>query len=77
MKYFFEVKEGWGPLCKFLDVPVPNIPFPNTDDISPNLEANNSFSLLVLLYQTNRYMFVKILIYDNTYTTLFISMHMQ
>ena len=28
----FEVKEGWGPLCKFLDVPVPNIPFPNTND---------------------------------------------
>ena len=28
----FEVKEGWGPLCKFLEVPVPNIPFPNTND---------------------------------------------
>ena len=28
----FEVKEGWGPLCKFLDVPVPNFPFPNTND---------------------------------------------
>ena len=28
----FEVKEGWGPLCEFLDVSVPNIPFPNTND---------------------------------------------
>lgn len=24
----FNVKEGWGPLCEFLDVPVPDKPFP-------------------------------------------------
>ena len=24
----YEVKEGWGPLCKFLNHPMPNIPFP-------------------------------------------------
>ena len=24
----YEVKQGWGPLCKFLNVPEPNIPFP-------------------------------------------------
>ena len=24
----WEVKEGWGPLCKFLDLPVPQEPFP-------------------------------------------------
>jgi hypothetical protein len=30
----FEAKEGWGPICKFLDVPVPDVPFPsaNTQD---------------------------------------------
>ena len=28
----FEVKEGWEPLCKFLDVPVPNCPFPRVND---------------------------------------------
>jgi hypothetical protein len=29
----FNVKEGWTPLCKFLDVPVPTeIPFPNIND---------------------------------------------
>ncbi|UJR11859.1 hypothetical protein I4U23_016039 [Adineta vaga] len=29
----FNVKEGWPPLCKFLDVPIPeNIPFPNVND---------------------------------------------
>ena len=25
----YNVKEGWGPLCKFLDVPVPDIHFPH------------------------------------------------
>ena len=28
----FNVKEGWEPLCEFLKVPVPDIPFPNTND---------------------------------------------
>ena len=28
----FSVKEGWEPLCKFLDVPVPDEPFPRVND---------------------------------------------
>ena len=28
----FSVKQGWGPLCEFLGVPVPDTPFPNTND---------------------------------------------
>ena len=28
----FDVKEGWEPLCKFLGVPQPDQPFPNTND---------------------------------------------
>lgn len=28
----YEVKEGWGPLCKFLDVPEPEGPFPHLND---------------------------------------------
>ncbi len=28
----FEVKEGWGPLCRFLGVPVPATPFPHVND---------------------------------------------
>lgn len=28
----FDVKEGWGPLCDFLDVPVPAEPFPHLND---------------------------------------------
>jgi hypothetical protein len=25
----FDVAEGWAPLCRFLDVPVPDTPFPH------------------------------------------------
>ena len=28
----FNVKQGWGPLCEFLDVPVPDVPFPHAND---------------------------------------------
>lgn len=28
----YEVKQGWGPLCAFLDVPVPQVPFPKVND---------------------------------------------
>lgn len=28
----YEVKEGWGPLCTFLNVPVPDKPFPRLND---------------------------------------------
>lgn len=28
----FSVKEGWGPLCRFLDVPIPDKPFPHINE---------------------------------------------
>ncbi|KAB8261610.1 P-loop containing nucleoside triphosphate hydrolase protein [Aspergillus pseudonomiae] len=28
----FHVRQGWGPLCEFLDVPVPFVPFPRGND---------------------------------------------
>lgn len=28
----FDVREGWEPLCSFLDLPMPDIPFPNVND---------------------------------------------
>ncbi|CEL96729.1 unnamed protein product [Vitrella brassicaformis CCMP3155] len=28
----FEVSDGWEPLCRFLDVPVPPVPFPRVND---------------------------------------------
>jgi Sulfotransferase domain len=30
--HFFDVKDGWVPLCKILNVPVPDIPFPHGND---------------------------------------------
>merc|ERR1719464_789871 len=60
----FSVKEGWEPLCKFLDLPVPEGPFPNTNDTtkieswenyclsprfwSPNFDWNHYVFFLVL-----------------------------
>ena len=34
----FQVKEGWGPLCQFLDLPVPEEDFPNVNDTSSMLQ---------------------------------------
>ncbi len=28
----FDVKQGWAPLCAFLGVPIPDMPFPRTND---------------------------------------------
>ena len=28
----FDVREGWAPLCRFLDVPIPDEPFPRLND---------------------------------------------
>jgi hypothetical protein len=28
----FDVREGWGPLCRFLEVPIPDEPFPRLND---------------------------------------------
>jgi len=28
----FDVREGWAPLCKFVDVTEPNVPFPNLNN---------------------------------------------
>jgi Sulfotransferase domain len=30
--FFFNVKDGWEPLCKILDCPVPDEPFPRAND---------------------------------------------
>ena len=48
----FEVKEGWGPLCQFLEVPEPTIPFPRLNDtasIKKKFKALNILSHLFVL----------------------------
>ena len=37
----FDVREGWAPLCKFLDRPVPDIPFPNVNDTATMRRSSN------------------------------------
>lgn len=37
----FDVREGWGPLCRFLDKPVPKTPFPRVNS-SSDFQANFS-----------------------------------
>ena len=39
--YFFDVKQGWKPLCKILNVPVPNEPFPRTNEAAAMKELMN------------------------------------
>src|SRR5690606_1952087 len=48
----FEAKEGWAPLCKFLDVPVPAEPFPRVNDTAEfkrRVAAATVISWIVLL----------------------------
>ena len=33
----FQVKQGWKPLCEFLNVPQPSVPFPRVNDTSTML----------------------------------------
>lgn len=37
----FEVKEGWQPLCEFLERPVPDTPFPSINDTEATREIIN------------------------------------
>ena len=39
----FQVTDGWEPLCKFLDVPVPDTPFPHLNDSAEFQAVNRKF----------------------------------
>jgi len=43
----WQVKEGWGPLCQFLGVPVPDEPFPNVNDTPTMLDRIRKFKRIV------------------------------
>jgi hypothetical protein len=38
----FEVRDGWGPLCEFLGVPVPDEPFPRENDTATFLRRQRT-----------------------------------
>ena len=42
----YNVKEGWEPLCEFLDVDVPDIPFPKVND---TVEMLRNFAIIKML----------------------------
>ncbi|MEZ4863641.1 MAG: sulfotransferase [Caldilineaceae bacterium] len=42
----YEVKEGWEPLCRFLNVPVPETPFPHLNDTAEFQKMANRRRLL-------------------------------
>lgn len=37
----FQVKEGWKPLCEFLDAPLPDAPFPHINDTEATKDIIN------------------------------------
>ena len=43
----FNVKEGWEPLCNFLDLPVPSVPFPNLNDRQAVHRLNLLFKAII------------------------------
>jgi hypothetical protein len=43
----FNVKEGWEPLCKFLNLPVPAEPFPNVNDMAQFKRTINAIMVYV------------------------------
>jgi hypothetical protein len=46
-----ELKEGWEPLCKFLDVPVPDEPLPRANDaLAAERTAKIIFGQLLLIW---------------------------
>jgi len=45
----FDVREGWEPLCRFLDLPVPDNPFPNINDGAEVKFVFNTIRLLAWL----------------------------
>ena len=42
----FEVKDGWYPLCTFLDVPVPDEPFPRVNSTAEFTKATRIVTAL-------------------------------
>jgi len=46
----FDVKQGWEPLCKFLDIPTPDFPFPRVNDTEAILSAGRTISYFSWLF---------------------------
>jgi hypothetical protein len=47
--HYFNVKEGWEPLCKILDLPIPDVPFPQANDAQATQDALQGFVTTALM----------------------------
>jgi hypothetical protein len=47
MLHFFNVKDGWEPLCKILNVPIPDEPFPRINEKAAMKELDAAMTKLV------------------------------
>ncbi len=45
----FDLKDGWEPLCSFLNVPVPDVPFPHVNDGAQLLAMLRGLDIAILL----------------------------
>ena len=46
---YYNVRDGWEPLCKLLDKPVPDIPFPRLNDAGDLEKAFHRLDLLTIV----------------------------
>jgi len=46
----FQAKEGWQPLCKFLDLPVPEEPFPRVNDTNQLKNLQNKLKVAAYFF---------------------------
>lgn len=44
----FDLNDGWGPLCKFLNVPIPDVPFPRVNDETEFLSMIRGVDIMIL-----------------------------
>jgi len=45
----FQVNQGWGPLCTFLNIPVPPTPFPNVNDTKEFQKLKKQFARMAYI----------------------------
>jgi hypothetical protein len=44
----FQLSDGWEPLCKFLDKPVPDVPFPHVNDSKSNSKSFEELAMMAI-----------------------------
>ena len=58
----YNVDEGWGPLCGFLDVPIPNSAFPYIDDTVEMQKSHRNLKMISYITMFTVPIFVSLLL---------------